>query len=128
MQFSLLAAFTAVLGAVGTMESATVYSPSSGSTLPETFYFKYINTDRTVSDPKYATFLQISLYTDKDGFKLIGQPAFSDSDPTTSEAVLRADPATFPKGEYQLSVNEVRPSGTVFSDMFPVTLCAPDGC
>lgn len=57
--------------------------------------------ERTVSDPKYATSLQVSLYTDKDGFKLIGQPAFSDSDPTTSEAVLRADPATFPKGEYR---------------------------
>nr|VWO97122.1 Global transcription regulator sge1 (Six gene expression protein 1) [Ganoderma boninense] len=123
MQFALLATFTAVLSAVGAMGSAALYSPLTGETLAETFYFKYISTERTVSDPKYATSLQVSLYTDKDGFKLIGQPAFSDSDPTTSEATLRADPATFPKGAYQ-----VGPSGTVFSDMFPVTLCSPDAC
>ena len=35
---------------------------------------------------------------DKDGFKVVGEPAFSDSDPTTSEAVLRYDPTIFPKG------------------------------
>ena len=39
-------------------------------------------------------------YTDKDDFKIIGEPAFSGSDPTTFEAVLRYDPTTFPKGNH----------------------------
>ncbi|KAI0704239.1 hypothetical protein C8T65DRAFT_249048 [Cerioporus squamosus] len=128
MHFPVFAALAAAFGAVGAM-AAEVLSPTPDATLPTSFYFKYVNQDRSASDPKYATALQVSLRNDTLGFHgLSPTPRFSDADPTVAEGTVLIDRAAISPGDYLLSVNEAGPSGYIFSTQFPVTVCPEDSC
>lgn len=65
--------------------------------------------DRKVSDPKYATELQISLYNDTIGFHgLAPTPRFKDADPTTADGTLLIDRSAISAGDYCASPSFVR--------------------
>ncbi|KAM5546041.1 hypothetical protein V8D89_000167 [Ganoderma adspersum] len=121
MRFSF---YVVVVTAFSVVQAATptVVTPTADATVGVSIDFKYVNPDRTETNPRFASSLLVSLANSTVNKAFSPGPKFSDDDPTTATATLTVDTTELVEGQYSFVVIEDGPSGSIFEKDFLVTL------